>query len=281
MSGAEGASWLAELEARSAEIADRLEHVDSPEARAAVKADIIALFRDVDAIHERVVDLREGVRRLVDAYKRIGRGNDRPVSVYQDSLNSSTFVERGWNFIAAEKYDDAVEALERALALSPGSQEAEGLLGWALMKSDRLDRALEHTQRVLLADPDNDLARTNLGYICMRRGVHGEAREHLRRVVDVGRDRKAMLYALLYLGELHEERGETEPAVESLKAAIELGPNLIEAYYRLGLLLARTGRADQARVVWESAMSRSAYNPYAKKARAMLEELDSGRSLPV
>ncbi|MFN2432480.1 MAG: tetratricopeptide repeat protein [Gemmatimonadota bacterium] len=270
---------LDELEARCAAVAERLKSVGSPEAKAAVKGEIIALFREVDGLHEKLSDMRERIRGLVEQYKGLARppGTSRGRSVvYSDSLNSSTFVERGWNFIAAEKYDEAVEALEKALSLSPENLEAEGLLGWALMKSGRMDRAQGCVQRVLRAQPDNEMARVNLGYICFRRRIFGEAVEHLSRALELGQDRKATLYALLYLGLVHGERGNLEEAVGSLKRAIEVGPNLIEAYYHLGLLLHRHGKTDQARAVWESAVTRNAYNPYSKKARGLLEELEAG-----
>jgi tetratricopeptide (TPR) repeat protein len=271
---------LRALEARCASIGERLETADSAEALAACKREIIGLFREVDALHDRVGALRERIRTLVTTYKsRTAPSGDlrgRP-PVYTDSLNSSSFMERGWNFIAAEKHEEAVTALEQALALSPGNLDAEGLLGWALMKSGRLDRAMDSLRRVLAAQPSNEMARVNLGFICLEKKMYGEAAAHLQGALELGHDRKATLYALLYLGLLHAAREEPEQAVAFLKRAIETGPNLIEGYYHLGIVFYRTGRKEQARAVWESAVARNRYNPFAKKAQALLEELDAGR----
>lgn len=275
---------LEDLEARYAAVAGHLEAVCSLEEREAVRAEIIDFFRDVDALHETVGDLRRRVKDLVRAFRSLPAGAPETPgrsSVHSDGLNSSTFMERGWNFIAAEKYGDAVKSLEKALTLWPANVEAEGLLGWALMKEGRYERALGCLQRVLLAEPSNDMARVNLGYICFRRGIHGEALEHLSGVVARNADRKAVLYAHLYLGLLYGARSELDEALAEFKRAIEVGPNMIEAYYHLGTLLYRHGKADQAHAVWRSAVARNAYNPYSKKAKALLEELDAGRPIEI
>lgn len=265
------------FESRCDAIAVRLKSVDSPAAKAAVRQEIIDLFREVDEVHARVAEVRERIRGLVTAYKElVGGAAGRRPPVYHDRLNSSSFVERGWNLIAAEKYPEAVAALEKALALAPENTEAEGMLGWALMKMGSFDRALACLQRVLVADPQNAMARANLGYVCFRRQIYGEALQHLSAAIEPG-DKKATMYAYVYLGELQTELGKVEEALDSYKRAIEAGPGLIEAYYHMGLLLYREQRLDQARAVWQSAVERSPYNPYAKKARALLEDLAAGR----
>jgi tetratricopeptide (TPR) repeat protein len=275
----EAPPFLAALGERFDGIAARLREAHGEEARSVVKREIIDFFRDVDGLYEQVGELRSRIRSLVEEYR--GRpapnaGARRP-SIHSDGLNSSSFVERGWNFIAAEKNEEAVDALEKALALSPENLEAEGLLGWALMKAGRTDRALQSLQRVLQADPTNEMARANLGYICLQRKIYGEALAHLTGALDAGRDRKATLYALYYLGLLHTERGDPEEALTCFRAAVEAGPNLIEAYYHMGFVLYRQQRLDQARAVWESAVARNPYNLYSKRAKAALEELEAGR----
>jgi tetratricopeptide (TPR) repeat protein len=269
---------LAELGARHDAIAERLREARSDTDHAAVKGEIVAFFREVDALHESVGRLRERIRALVDEYRATGAGARRPV-VHSDGLNASSFVERGWNFIAAEKNEEAVEALEKALALSPDSLEAEGLLGWALMKAGRYDRALRSLERVLRANPANEMARVNLGYICLKRKIYGEALAHLSGVLEQGRDKKARLYAMHYLGLLHAERGDADEALNCFRSAVEAGPNLIEAYYHMGLLLYRQQKPDEARAVWQSAVSQNPYNPYSKHAKTALERLEAG--LPV
>jgi tetratricopeptide (TPR) repeat protein len=276
----EAAPILAALGERFERIALRLREARTEEARNGVKREIIDFFRDVDGLHEQVGELRARIRSLVEEYRgkpAAGHGGTRRPSIHSDGLNSSSFVERGWNFIAAEKNDEAVEALEKALALSPDNLEAEGLLGWALMKGGRYERALQSLQRVLQADPTNEMARVNLGYICLQRKIYGEALAHLSGALEGGRDRKATLYALYYLGLLHAERGDPEEALSCFRAAVEAGPNLIEAYYHMGFVLYRQERMDQARAVWQSAVARNPYNLYSKRARSALEKLEAGR----
>lgn len=271
-----GLEALEELERRCDALFERLPRSEAPEAREAIKREIVDLFRDVDPLHGRVGRLRERIRGLVNQYRGRPTDSSRRRTVHSDRLGSSTFVERGWNFIVAEKHDQAVTALQKALSLSPGEPEAEALLGWALARSGQLDRALDSIRRVLMADPDNEIARVNLGYVSIQKGMYGEAGEHLRRALGLGRDRKATLYALLYMGTLEARRGNPQAAAEWLEKAIEAGPNLIEAYYHLGHALLAGGRLERARAVWQDAAGRNRYNPYARKSQELLEQLSAG-----
>lgn len=272
---------LEALEGRFASLRQRLQEVDSPDSKAALKGDIIALFRDVEQLSEGG-GLRERIRELVAEFKRLpafaGESGGRP-RVHSDRLNSSTFVARGWNFITAERPAEAVAALEQALDLWPENAEATSLLGLALIQCGRYEEALACLRGVLAADPANEMALVNLGFLCLKQKDYREAGDHLSRALDLGRDRKASLYALHYLGLLHAERDECEEALGFFKRAIDAGPNLIEAYYHMGLLLYRCRKVEEARAVWRSATEQSHYNPYARKAQALLEELEAGRPI--
>ncbi|MBA2566162.1 MAG: tetratricopeptide repeat protein [Gemmatimonadetes bacterium] len=276
-----GLEALEELERRCQSLAERLPRAGTPEQREAIKREIVHLFRDADPLHGRVERLRERIRALVTQYRGRAPEVRRRPTVYNDRLGSSTFVERGWNFIVAERHAEAVTALEKALALAPGDPEAEGLLAWALARAGKLDRALDCVRRVLMADPDNELARVNLGFICIEKRMYGEAGEHLRRALEPGHDRKAHLYALLYMGILESRRGNPPGAADWLTRAVEVGPNLIEAYYHLGFAFHAQGRLEQARAVWENAAARNRYNPYARKSQELVEQLSAGIPLTI
>src|SRR5204863_101549 len=101
----------------------------------------------------------------------------RPV-VHADHIGASTFIEKGWSLISLGDYAGAIQALQKALQLSPGETQAESLLGWAQMLHEDYDDALGTFQKVLMEEPANSLARINVGYICLKKRIFGEAIEH-------------------------------------------------------------------------------------------------------
>ena len=143
-------------------------------------------------------------------------------------------------------YGGAIQALEKALTLSPGAVDATSLLGWAQMLNEDYDEALGNFSKVLMKEPANALARINVGYICLKKGIFGEAIEHLSKAIRLDNDRKATLYAHYYLGLVYLEREMYEDAQTFLRKTLKLGPNLIEAYFELGRALWLGGEREAA-----------------------------------
>ena len=126
--------------------------------------------------------------------------------------------------------------------------QAQSLLGWAQMLHEDYDDALATFSRVLMKEPANALARINVGYICLKKRIFGEAIEHLSKAIRLDNDRKATLYAHYYLGLVYLERDMYEDAQTFFRKTLQLGPNLIEAYFELGRaqwFAGDTGRRSQ------------------------------------
>lgn len=281
-------TWLDQIRAAQAELGRRLDTAVDPEVREAIKRDIIAHFRRVDAALGELAQLKEEIRGLVDRYKQLNAAagaappqfaRERPV-VQADHLGASTYIEKGWSLISLGDYPGAIQALTRALELSPNAIEAQSLLGWAQMLGDDHDNALATFSRVLMAEPSNALARINVGYICLKKGIFGEAIEHLSRAIRLDNDRKATLYAHYYLGLVYLEREMYEDAQAFFRKTLQLGPNLVEAYFELGRALWFAGAADEARKVWSEGQGVNRFNPWAKRCREMLDLAEAGGEIP-
>ena len=201
------------LEARFAAIDARLEGAGAGD-REALRADIVGFFRETEAAIEGLTGLKERIRGLVERYKALPAPEAAPraQTVVADHIGSSTYVERGWSAIASGDAKRAVKELERALELAPDDPNTETLLGWAQMLREQYDDALMTYYKVLMKDPNNPLARVNLGYICLKKGIFGEAIEHLCKAIRQEGDRKAQMYAHLYMGLVYLEREMYEDA---------------------------------------------------------------------
>lgn len=281
-------AWLTTLRTQLQEIAGR---VDAPAAtdRDAVKRDIIALFKRVDGALSDLGQIKDDIRGLVERYKQASSLADtspapqftgaRP-AVHADHLGASTYIEKGWSLISLGDYGGAIQALEKALTLSPGAVDATSLLGWAQMLNEDYDDALGNFSKVLMKEPANALARINVGYICLKKGIFGEAIEHLSKAIRLDNDRKATLYAHYYLGLVYLQREMYEDAQTFLRKTLRLGPNLIEAYFELGRALWLGGEREEAVQVWTQGHKANKFNPWAKRCQEMLEVASAGGEVP-
>ncbi len=272
------------VEARLGEAADA-------GARDGLKRDIIVLYKDLDAGIAELSRLKEDVRGLVERYKQVMAGaaldpapapqftGARPV-VHQDHIGASTFMEKGWSLISLGDHAGAVQALQRALELSPGDTQAQSLLGWAQMLNEQYDEALATFSRVLMQEPTNALARINVGYICLKKRIFGEAIEHLSRAIRLDNDRKATLYAHYYLGLVYLEREMFDDAQTFFRKTLQLGPNLIEAWYELGRAQWFAGDREGARESWTEGHRANRFNPWGKRCREMLDIVEAGGTVP-
>jgi tetratricopeptide (TPR) repeat protein len=278
------------LRDRFREIERRLAAAAEPGQRETVKREIIALFKQVDAALTELAGLKDDIRGLVERYKQLApvatggapapqfAGTGPPVQA--DHLGASTYIEKGWSLISLGDHAGAIQALQRALTLAPGSTQAESLLGWAEMLSERYDEALATFSKVLMKEPANALARINVGYICLKKGIFGEAIEHLSNAIRLDNDRKATLYAHYYLGLLYLQREMYDDAVAFFRKSLRLGPNLIEAYFDLGRTLWLAGRREEALQTWDQGYRANRFNPWAKRCKEMGETAAGGGTVP-
>lgn len=281
-------TWLTALRTQLQEIAGRVD-APAPADREAVKRDIIALFQRVDGALTDLGQIKDDIRGLVERYKQASSIADtspapqftgaRP-AVHADHLGASTYIEKGWSLISLGDYGGAIQALEKALTLSPGAVDATSLLGWAQMLNEDYDDALGNFSKVLMKEPANALARINVGYICLKKGIFGEAIEHLSKAIRLDNDRKATLYAHYYLGLVYLQREMYEDAQSFLRKTLKLGPNLIEAYFELGRALWLGGEREEAVQVWTQGHKANKFNPWAKRCQEMLEVASVGGEVP-
>jgi tetratricopeptide (TPR) repeat protein len=274
---------------RYQEIGARLDQAGGSAEREAVKREIIAFFKRVDQALAELGQVKEEIRALVDRYKQLSVETDtaqapqftgaRPV-VQQDHLGASTYVEKGWSLISLGDYAGAIQSLGKALVLAPSETQAQSLLGWAQMLHEDYDDALATFSRVLMKEPANSLARINVGYICLKKRIFGEAIEHLSKAIRLDNDRKATLYAHYYLGLVYLEREMYEDAVTFFQKTLQIGPNLIEAYYELGRANWFLGDKTAARSTWADGYKANRFNPWGKRCKEMLDLTDKGGEPP-
>lgn len=268
------AAW----DGRYRDIAGRL---DGGDASDEVKGEIVGLFKEAEAAAERMNAFKESIRELVQRYKTLAAEKAPPKrpsrSVVSDHIGSSTYVERGWSAIASADAKRAIKELERALELAPNDPQAETLLGWAQMLRGQYDDALFTYYKVLAKSPDNPLARVNLGYICLKKGIFGEAIEHLSKAIRQEQDRKASLYAHFYMGLVYLEREMYDDARAFFRKTLELGPNMLEAWWEMGHAFYLEGNHRAAAEAWRQGVETNRFSVWGERCGVALKQVDAGQ----
>jgi tetratricopeptide (TPR) repeat protein len=118
-------------------------------------------------------------------------------------------------------------------------------------------RALALYERALSREPRLLEARLRRGRIEERRGKAREARADLEAVAREAKEPYLQSLARLFLGELEEQGGRLEAAVESYRAAEEAWPGFQSAGVALARALERQGRRDESARVIERDLERA------------------------
>jgi tetratricopeptide (TPR) repeat protein len=236
----------------------------------------------ISKIKDEIIEIEKKTKKLLNTVKDVedkeSKDNEETAEssgfinkIQSTRVNITTLIDKGWNLIVSGKYDEAVKALSKAKKMDPKNIKVYNLLGWAYIHLKQYDKSSLIFQEVLKMDPQNEMAHANLGYINHKRGLYGEAIEKLSSIERNAKDRQAVLYALFYLGLVYYERQMYEDSLEFLNKAINIGPNLYEAYYYLGKAYEKQGLKNLRDQIWEKLIRINKYNIWADKARKELD----------
>jgi tetratricopeptide (TPR) repeat protein len=185
------------------------------------------------------------------------------------------------------RYEDAIAEYNAALTAAPSNPVVRLNLGLALYKATRLDDAIEAFGRVLSASPDNLQARYLAADCQLRLDRPAEAVALLEPIATSRADDQVLSYLLgmAYLRTKQVERGQVlidrilrhgdsaqasvlmgvakrgagdmKGAVDDLKRAVELDPELPGVHGLYGQALLSIGSPDLARREFEAELSRN------------------------
>ena len=159
---------------------------------------------------------------------------------------------------------DAVDHLQKVIAIRPDQWKAHNNLGAFMKKLGRTEEAIFHLQQTVEINPDLAESHCNLGVALNEAGRYDSAVRHLRKALELDPEYARGHYGLGYaLGQL----GQDEEAVRHLNRALEIDPEYAEAHSNLGGLLSKLGRTDEAIRHYRKAIS---INPDFGKAHSSL-----------
>jgi tetratricopeptide (TPR) repeat protein len=168
-----------------------------------------------------------------------------------------------------ETRDSLLTGVVRPLA--PPAEAAEA---WFARASEwdadpaRWESAVEAYERVVAIDPGYAAAWNNLGLLEHRMGHYARAGQHYRKALEAD---ETCCQAAFNLGSLHEDLGDLASAIGWYRRALELEPDYADAHFNLAGVLAKTARTDAAAIHWRRYLELDTGSPWAQIARSHLE----------
>jgi type IV pilus assembly protein PilF len=146
----------------------------------------------------------------------------------------------------AGNIQEALGEFQRAVEIDPSNAEAQNALGILLHLSFRRHaEAIEHYEKALEIRPTFSEARANLANVYLDQGQYDQAIKLYEQVLN------DMLYPTPFIaqgnmGWAYYKKGDTEKALENIKASVTLNPNFCLGFKNLGLIYEQTGSTEEA-----------------------------------
>ncbi len=156
------------------------------------------------------------------------------VFVLMTSLVFAQTVQDGKKFLNYQRYNSAVETLEKVAAASPGNAEAQYWLGQAYIESKQPEKAREVYRKALEASGSNPLLLTGMGHVELLEGKKNEARQRFETAISLTKAKD--IPVLNAIGKANADKnGDPDYAIEKLTLATTIkGFKEPEVYINMG-----------------------------------------------
>ena len=165
-----------------------------------------------------------------------------------------------WQLLLSEnKYEEAIEAIDKSLEVNPGDNIALTIKGNALANLGSHEEALEVFNKALEIDPNNNFTLTVKGNALVNIGKYEEALEVFNKALEINPDND---YTLISKGNALADIGKYEEALEVFNKALGIDPNNAYTLLNKGVVLADIGEYEEALEVFNKSLKINPNNDY-------------------
>ena len=121
------------------------------------------------------------------------------------------------------KFDDAVRAFQRVIAIDPKHAEAYNYVGYMYAeRGQNLDEAISLIGKALSLEPDNGYFIDSLGWAYYQQGKYPDALRELKRAVEKAKEDPVIFD---HLGDAYAKNGFEEDALAAWEKSLSLDPS--------------------------------------------------------
>jgi len=176
--------------------------------------------------------------------------------------------------LAGGRVDAAIAAVRLHLKIKPRDLAAGRMLGVLLQRAAHYEQAVQHLERVVALEPRDLESRYELGLALIAAQRWKEAQTQFETMLSQDPE---CVSAFIMLPLVHVELGDTAKAIECGRRAMELGPTIPAAAGNLLFALLRAGESEEA---VHAAQRCLAETPTEHKLRSMMLYAMNNLSLP-
>lgn len=165
------------------------------------------------------------------------------IELHQDTRSGEEWFELGQHHEEHERYEEAIEAYRKCLALSPRCPEAYFNLGNVLREIGDIDGAEQSFRMAIAQEP-------------------------------------AFAPAWYNLADVQEQRSKLLDAISTLQAALNVSPDYADAHFNLAVFLEKAGRISEAQAHWRAYVELDPASQWAAIAREHLRQASAGGAPP-
>jgi predicted O-linked N-acetylglucosamine transferase (SPINDLY family) len=188
----------------------------------------------------------------------LARGNrlDEAIQFLQRAIalspdNAVCYVDLSAVFTIKKQLSDAIDASRRAVAIKPDLAEAYRNLANALKDSGQTGEAIIAAREAIRLKPEMATAHAILGDALNRTGEHDEAIAAFQKCLAL---QPTLAIARVNLGVALADKGQFDDAIAEYQRAISLQPNMPEAHNNLGSAWKEKGKSDDAIAAYRQAI---------------------------
>ena len=178
--------------------------------------------------------------------------------------------ERGVKSDSAGKPDEAIRHYARAVELAPDYHEARNNLGSAYLTKSQFPEAKEQFERVVRTNPSDAAAYFNLANLYLLKGQYQQCGEWVEKGL---RREPDSAFGNFLEGSLYARTGKPSEAESALRRSLELDPVMSKAHLALVNLYLQQHRGNDAASELRLFLRKFPEDPFAPKAKQVLEKL--------
>ncbi len=179
----------------------------------------------------------------------------------------------GLSFLGINKYDDSINAFERALEEDASYSMAYNGLGNAYVAKGDSESAMEQFKKALWSNNPGSvsLANYNIGLLYMNKGKNESAYYSFKKALD---QNPRLYLAYMKLGILLEKQLKYEEALETYRKGLEVFPSKVELLYSIGMIYFKEGDNEKAKEYFLKVLQQEPNSEFGEKSMSLLEMME-------